>query len=125
MKNKWLPVAGTSRKGSGQTLTEILIALCVLGVIVPPSIEALGIAFATELRIHERARKAFYAEWWFNRLELPVSQSMIDAAPPMDESGTMYFSWETEVCEYDAIRITLHVSNGTESDVPFTVSRVY
>jgi hypothetical protein len=98
-----------------------------LGLIIPPSLDALGAVFAAEMRIHERERKVSRAEWWFSRLEFPVSQAQIDAAPRTDESGATRFDWETETLphQYNALRVTLHVSNGTGSDVPFTLTRIY
>jgi Tfp pilus assembly protein PilV len=121
------PMAGlvSPRKRSGQSLVEVLVALCVLGLIIPSSLEAFGVAFAVELQLRERERKMAYAEWWFNRLEFPATRAQIDAAPRVDESGAIHFDWEVESREYDALQVILHVSNGTGIDVPFTMSRVY
>jgi hypothetical protein len=127
MSNNFLTAVppGSSRPKKGQSLVEVLVALCVLGLVIPSSLEALGTVFSAEIRIHQWARKASYAEWWFDRLEVPVSQSVIDAAPRTNDSGAVRFDWETEFCEYGALRVTLHVSNGTGFDVPFTLSRIY
>ncbi|MDR1379769.1 MAG: hypothetical protein LBJ36_12070 [Synergistaceae bacterium] len=113
------------RKRSGQSLIEVLVAFCVLALIIPSSIDAISLVFAAELRVCERERKISCAEWWFNRLESPVSQTQIDTAPRANESGTMRFGWEVEFCEYNAFRITLRVSNGTGLDTPFIMTRVY
>ncbi|MDR1623285.1 MAG: hypothetical protein LBS00_13040 [Synergistaceae bacterium] len=113
------------KKRAGQTLVEILVALSVLEVVVLTSIEAFGTVFAAELQIQERAHKASYAEWWFNRLELPVSRADIDAAPRTDEYGKMRFEWDAVPGNYDTFYVTLRVSNGSGTDTPFTISRVY
>jgi type II secretory pathway component PulJ len=113
------------QKSTGQTLVEILVALSVLEIVVLTAIEAFGMVFAAELKIQERARKAFYAEWWFNKLESPVSQAEVDAAPRTDEYGRMRFEWDTASGDYGTFRVTLRVLNGSGADVPFTMSRVY
>ena len=115
----------SAHKRVGQTLVEVLVALGVLEVVVLTSIQAFGTVFATELQIQERARKASYAEWWFNRLESPVSQAKIDKAPRTDEHGKMRFEWSTVPGGHNTLHVTLRVSNGSDSDVPFTLSRVY
>ncbi|MDR1979457.1 MAG: hypothetical protein LBQ42_12050 [Synergistaceae bacterium] len=114
-----------ARKRAGQTLVEILVALGVLETVVLTSIEAFATAFTAELRIQEKANKASYAEWWFNRLGFPVSQADIDAAPRTDEYGKMRFDWDTTPGDHNTFYVTLRVSNGTGTDVPFTISRVY
>jgi type II secretory pathway component PulJ len=113
------------KKRPGNTLLEVLIALGVLGVIVPTSLDAFGTAFSAELRIHQRADKASYAEWWFNQLEFPVSPADIDAAPRRDALGKMRFEWETKPLANDALQVTLRVSNGSPADAVFTAIRVY
>ena len=78
-----------------------------------------------EIRIHEASRKAFGAEWWFNRLELPVSASALDSMPRADERGKMRFRWETEDGAHGSVRVTLSVTDGALGDVPFVISRVF
>jgi hypothetical protein len=114
-----------ARKRGAQTLVEVLVALGVLEAVVLTSIDAFGTAFVAELRIQERARKAFYAEWWFNRLELPVSQAKIDEAPRTDEGGKIRFEWSTIPGAHDTLRVILRVSDGSGSDAPFILGRVY
>jgi hypothetical protein len=113
------------RKRAGQTLVEVLVALGVLETVVLTSIQAFGTTFAAELQIQDYARKASCAEWWFNSLELPVSQAKIDEAPRTDESGKIRFDWSTIPGAYNTLRVILRVSNGSDSDVPFTISRVF
>ena len=94
---------GRVRKRRGDTLVEILIALDILAVVVPVSFGALSTVFTSELRLHQRAEKALCAEWWFNRLETPLSASGLSAAPQMDGRGKMRFSWEASPLEYGAL----------------------
>ena len=115
----------SARKRVGQTLAEVLVALGVLETVILTSIPAFGTVFAAELRIQERSRKASYAEWWFNRLELPVSQAKIDEAPRTNETGKIRFDWSAIPGDYGTLRVILRVSSGSGSDVPFTLSRVY
>jgi hypothetical protein len=115
----------TIHKRKGQTLVEVLVALGVLGTVILSSLETFGMALVMELRIQERARKASCAEWWFNRLEPPLSQAKVDESPRAHESGGMIFTWSTIPGDYNTLRVILRVSNGSESDVPFVVSRVY
>jgi hypothetical protein len=104
---------------------ETLIALGILGVVVPASLNAFGVIFLAEIRLRELTRKASGAEWWFSRLDLPVSQAGVDAMPREEERGKMRFSWETEKADHGALRVTLRVSNGAPGDVPFVMTRVY
>ena len=111
------------KKRAGVSLVEILIALGVLAVVVPVSLNAFGTVFTAEFRIHERVEKASCAEWWFNQLNFPVQATDLNKAPQC--YGKMNFTWEASSSAHDALRITLRVTNGEPSDVPFTESRVY
>ena len=123
-KNR-VPKPQRARKRRGDALIEILIALGILAVIVPVSLEAFSTVYTSELRLYERAEKASCAAWWFNRLELPLSPSGLDEAPRVDESGRMRFIWEMSPSEHGASRVTLFVTNGAPGDVPFKETRVY
>jgi hypothetical protein len=112
------------KSGSGYSLVEVLVALGILGTVIPASLGAFGVVFASEIRVGEVSRKAFGAEWWFNRLEFPVSPANLESMPRADESGRMRFSWETENEAYGAVRVTLSVSGETPGDVPFVTTRV-
>ena len=112
------------KKFPGNTLVEVLIALCVLGMVVPASLGALGYVLAADLKIHENAYMVSSAEWWFGRLTFPVHEAGIDAAPRMDSHGKARFDWETEILHNGAIRVTLRVM-GRLSGSPFTVSRIF
>jgi hypothetical protein len=112
------------KKRRGYSLVEILLALGILGAAMPAVLNAFGVAFMSEIRLHALSRKAFGAEWWFNRLELPVSSAALDGMPRKDESGRMHFRWETENESYGTLRVTLSVSDGARGDVPFVMSRV-
>jgi hypothetical protein len=79
----------------------------------------------SEIRLHETSRKAFGAEWWFNRLEFPVSKSALDAMPRADGHGKTLFRWEAEHGAYGAVHVTLSVSNGASDNAPFVTSRVF
>ena len=103
---------------------EVLIALWLLGVVVPVSMDALGNAFLAELRIYESASLVSSAEWWFSRVKLPANKADIDAAPKVDEHGKARFDWETENLGNGAIRVTLRV-HGHLSRAPFTISRIF
>jgi hypothetical protein len=107
------------------SLVEVLFALGILGAVIPAALSAFGAVLMSEIRVCGLPRKAFGAEWWFNRLELPVSSVVLDAMPRADESGKMRFSWETEEEAHGALRVTLRVSNGALGDAPFVTSRVY
>jgi hypothetical protein len=107
------------------SLLEVLLALGILGAILPAAFSAFGAAFMSEMRIRETSRKAFGAEWWFNRLEIPVSAVALNAMPRADERGKMRFRWKTESDARGALRITLSVTNGAPGDAPFVMSRVF
>ena len=111
-------------KKIGYSIIEVLVALCVLGIAVPASLDALGNAFVAEFRVHESAYMISAAEWWFARLSFPVHRPDIDASPRADEYGRARFEWTTEDLDNGAIRVTLRVY-GRSSGMPFTVSRVY
>ncbi|MCL2009905.1 MAG: hypothetical protein FWG71_05090 [Synergistaceae bacterium] len=113
-----------TKKFPGSTLIEVLVALCVLGIVVPPALGALGGVLAAELKFHENARMISSAEWWFSRLTFPVYGHDIDAAPREDKYGKTRFEWDTENLENGAIRVTLRV-HGRFSVLPFTVSRIF
>jgi len=117
------------KKLSGQTLIEVLIALCALGIIVPTSFGAFGNILTASLRVNERAYMISAAEWWFNRLTFPVHKSDIDAAPRVDRHGKARFDWDTEFLHtgtlYNSpIQVTLRVY-GRLPAPPFTVSRIF
>jgi len=114
----------TNKKRLGNTLIEVVMALCVLGVIVPASLGAFGTVFVTELRIHEHAYMMSSAEWWFSRLSFPVYMPDIDAAPRADRHGKVRFGWDTEKLDNGAIRVTLRVY-GRLAVQPLTVSRIF
>jgi hypothetical protein len=109
-------------KRKAYTLVEVLIALSVLMVLIPVALGDFGTVFAAGARLQERAAKAAWAEWWFNRLESPASPGTVDAAPRGD--GQARFSWQVTPSAYGALRVTLSVTNGVAGDVPFTQSRV-
>ncbi len=109
----------------GASLVEILVALLILGLVIPVSFGAFGSSFMIGFRMREYADKVAYAEWWFNRLECPVSQTAIEAMPRADSEGRMHFSWTAVGGDYGSIRVVLSVSNGSKSDNPFVISRVY
>ncbi len=109
----------------GASLVEILVALLILGLLIPVSFGAFGSSFMIGLRTREYADKVAYAEWWFNRLECPVSPISIEAMPRSDFKGRMHFSWSTIAGDYGTVRVALSVSNGSKSDIPFVISRVY
>ena len=112
------------KKHIGYSIVEVLIALCVLGVVVPTSLDALGNVFMMGLKIHEKVCVISAAEWWFTSLPLTVSRSDIAAAPREDDSGRVRFEWESEELGNDAIRVTLRAT-GKFSHTPFTISRIY
>jgi hypothetical protein len=102
-----------------------MLSIGILGAVLPGALSAFGSVFMSEMRIHEASRKVFGAEWWFNRLELPVSVSALNAMPRADGHGKTLFRWETEGGAYGAVRVTLSVSNGALDDAPFVTSRVF
>ena len=112
------------KKSPGNTLVEVLMALIVLGIVVPASLGALGSVLTAELKIHESAGMISSAEWWFSRLRHPVYGPDIDAAPRVDENGKARFDWDIENLDNGAIRVTLRVY-GRLSASPFTVSRIF
>ena len=111
------------RRLSGVSLVEILIALAVLGALIPVSLNAFATTFTAAVRIHERVEKAAGAEWWFNQLSFPTHISELNGAPR--RHGRMSFAWETRAGPHNTLHITLRVTNGSPSDVPFTESRFY
>ena len=113
------------KKLPGYSLIEVLLALAILGIALPALFSAFGTVFMAEIRIHEVSRKAFCAEGWFSRLELPVSAAALSAMPRADENGKTRFRWETEKDACGAILVTLSVSNGALGDIPFVTSRAF
>ena len=112
------------RKISGNSIVEVLMALCVLGIVVPTSLSAFGNTFVAGLKIHENACLISSAEWWFASLQPPVGKADIDAAPRADERGRARFEWETEDLDNGAVRVTLRVI-GSAFGSPLIVSRIY
>ena len=112
------------KKSPGNTLVEVLMALCVLGIVVPTSLGALGSVLMADLKVHESVGMVSSAEWWFSRLTFPVSMADIDAAPRTDRHGKVRFDWETEDLHNGAIRVTLRVY-GRLPGPPFTVNRIF
>ena len=110
------------RKRRGQTLVEALTALTLLGMIVPVSLAAFETAFVAEFWIQERTDKAAHAEWWFNKLEIPVALETIGDAPRTDQHGKFRFDWDVESGDYGTIQITLRVLGG---ESPYTETRIY
>ena len=111
------------KKLSGYSLVEVLMALGVLGLVIPASLNAFGTVFVAEIRIQARVEKTESADWWFNQLSFPVYIADLNNAP--QSRGRMRFTWETSSGAHGALHITLHVSSGAPFDVPLTVSRVY
>ncbi|MDR1650053.1 MAG: hypothetical protein LBR71_07305 [Synergistaceae bacterium] len=113
------------KKRRGYGLVEVLFALGIAGVVIPAALDAFGAVLMSEARIREVSCKTFGAQWWFNRLEFPVSPVVLNAMPSVDERGKMRFSWEMEEDSHGAFRVTLKVSNGASGDAPFVTSRAY
>lgn len=113
------------KRRSGFTLIEAIVTLCVLGVLLPGGLQAFGNIFLFGLRINDTADKAFCAEWWFNRLEPPVSRQTLAAMPQRDAAGKMRFRWEAEEGNDGTFHIILYVTNASNNDVPFVIHRVY
>lgn len=107
------------------SLTEALITLCVAGCVLPVTLDAFGTVILAIHHIGTNADRAFGAEWWFNRLKLPVSHAGISVMPETDSTGKLRFEWKAEEEKYGSIRITLYVRVGSLSGVPFVLSRVY
>ena len=112
------------KKFPGISLVEVIMALCVLGIVVPVSLSALGDVLTANLKIHENVGMISSAEWWFSRLTPPVHRADIDAAPREDRHGKARFEWETENLHNGAMRVTLRVIGRLSGSV-LTVSRVY
>ena len=112
------------KKFPGNTLIEILMALCVLGIVVPTSLGSLGNVLAAELKFHVNSYAISSAEWWFSRLTLPVSRAEIDAAPRMDRHGKVRFDWDSKDLNNGAISVTLRVYANYAAPI-FTVSRIF
>ena len=111
-------------KKPGNTLVEALMALCVLGIVVPTSLGALGSVLMADLKVNESAQVMSSAEWWFNRLTFPAHKADINAAPRTDAHGKARFDWEIEDLHNGAILVTLRVY-GRLPGPPFTVRRIF
>jgi hypothetical protein len=112
-------------KNRGSSLMELLIALSVLGAMIPALLGAFETVFLSGLQSNEYTNRISGAEWWFNRLETPARQADVDAMPRTDGSGKLRFRWETKMSEHGALHVTLSVSGGSETDAPFVTTRVY
>jgi len=112
------------KKSNGSTLVEVLIALCLLGIVLPASLETLGTVLMAELKMQEKTHMISSAEWWFNRLTHPVNMTKINAAPLVDRFEKVRFEWETEDLINGAIRVTLFVY-GRLPGPPLTINRIY
>ena len=112
------------KKFPGNTLVEVLIALCVLGIVVPASLGALGGVLAADIKVREKVYMVSSAEWWFSRLKPPVHEPDIDTAPRVDNYGKTRFDWGTENLHNGAVRVTLRVT-GRSSGSSLTVSRIF
>ena len=112
------------KKFPGNSLVEVLMALCVLGIVVPAALGALGSVLTADLKVRENAYMISAAEWWFNRLTFPVHRADIDASPREDGYGKARFDWKTEKLHNGAILVTLRVM-GRFPGSSFTVSRIF
>ncbi|MDR1731175.1 MAG: hypothetical protein LBR61_03690 [Synergistaceae bacterium] len=112
-------------KFTGGSLVEVLTSLCILGFALPVCLEALGMLFLLGLRINGYADRAFGVDWWFNRLERPVTLSSLEAMPRRGPSGKLHFQWEARVGDNGAVAVTLYVSDGLKWAGPLVESRVY
>ena len=112
------------KKFSGSTLVEVLMALLVLGIVIPTSLGALGNVLTAELKIMDNACMISSAEWWFSRLTFPVSTGDIDTAPRTDRHGKVRFEWDTEGLDNGAVRVTLRVYGHLPAP-PLTISRIF
>ena len=108
----------------GNSIVEVLVALCVLGIVVPVSLDALGNAFMADFKVKENAYMISAAEWWFTNLPPMAHIADVDAAPRVDVHGRASFAWETENLGDGAFRVTLRVV-GRFSKTPLTISRIY
>lgn len=107
------------------SLVETIVALCVAGCILPALLGAFGTVLLSNFRNDVMTDRVFGAEWWFNRLSRPVSRAAVAAMPKTDVGGKLRFVWNVEDGEHGALWITLYVSDGCRTDVPFVMCRAY
>ena len=112
------------RTRAGESLTEILTALFILGLVLVPIFQAQssGIMGVDGLRRLDACQ--YGVQWWLAHLPTPVTPASLEAMPETTPDGDVRFSWETQPGENGALVVTL-TARDRGSDAPFVLSRIF
>ncbi|MCR5346330.1 MAG: hypothetical protein K6E38_00985 [Fretibacterium sp.] len=90
----------------GETLTECLMTLFILGLILPPVFLGLWSLQTGIERIRRREACLYAAQWWVNRLPRTGS---LDSMPASAPGGNPRFSWKVSGGESGTREVVLTV----------------
>ena len=104
----------------GETLTELLMTLLILGLVLPPVFQGLWSSQTGALRLRRRDACLYAAQWWFNRLPQTGSLSNMPKEAP---GGTPHFVWEVRQGSTGTreVALTIVPSDGE----PLTLTRAW
>ena len=108
----------------GESLAETLMALFILGLILPPIFQSQsgGLMAVESLRRMDACQ--YGAQWWFSRLPDPVTEASLAAMPTATPAGDVNFTWEAQSGDYGSLVVTLAARAGA-SGAPLSLTRAY
>ncbi|MBR1672579.1 MAG: hypothetical protein IJ702_06605 [Fretibacterium sp.] len=104
----------------GESLMEALMALVILGLILPLAFQSLWSGQEGLERLRRRDTCLYAAQWWFNRL--PRNGSLSDM-PRTTPGGDVLFTWESRSGNAGRREVILTVS--PLRGEPLTLARVF
>ncbi len=117
---------GASRRmvRSGESLTEILMALFLLGLILVPIFQSQSSGLMGMDGLRRLDTCQYGAQWWLAHLPTPVTTRTLEAMPETTPDGDVSFSWEAHPGENGALVVTLTVKD-RGSNIPLVLSRTF
>ncbi len=99
----------TKKSRKAETLIETLTALVIAGLILPAVLDSVLMAVKAQMHIYRMENYIYASNWWFNRLEYPVTEAALEAMPVNLPCGKFRFDWVSERGIYGDLRVTLTV----------------